>query len=138
MTVGTKILGQVVSIYPLALVVSLPNQLYGHVPITNISSQLTSELERMYDMEDGHSDSGEVESNTHVPQLSELFCPGQYVRTAVTAISGQTPDNAGLGKSRDEVARMSRKIELSLSPERVNAGIQPSDLEPGFVSPHCS
>jgi rRNA biogenesis protein RRP5 len=42
-----KILGQVVSIGPLALVVSLPNQLYGHVPITQVSSELTSSLESM-------------------------------------------------------------------------------------------
>ncbi|KAE9388873.1 hypothetical protein BT96DRAFT_1003781 [Gymnopus androsaceus JB14] len=39
MSIGMKIFSQIVSIQPLALVVSLPNQLFGHVPITNISSQ---------------------------------------------------------------------------------------------------
>jgi rRNA biogenesis protein RRP5 len=55
MNVGMKIFGQIVSILPLALIVSLPNQLYGHVPITNISSQFTELLERL--------DAQEVRSN---------------------------------------------------------------------------
>ena len=54
-----KILGQVVSIQPLALILSLPNQLYGHVPITNISPQYTRMLERAG--ESIHSDGSDEE-----------------------------------------------------------------------------
>ncbi|KAG9075991.1 rRNA biogenesis protein rrp5 [Ceratobasidium sp. UAMH 11750] len=42
---GQKLLGEITSILPLALIVSLPNQLMGHVPIIKISPQLTSRLD---------------------------------------------------------------------------------------------
>ncbi len=137
-----KIFGQIVSIQPLALVVSLPNQLFGHVPITSISSQFTSLLESMDidEDEEEESDDEETESHPKVPELSDIFHPGQYIRAAVTAIhvAGST-DMTGLGKSRDETTRASRKVELSLNPERVNSGVQKSDLKAGYVCiPLCS
>ena len=54
--VGMKVLGQVVAVEPLALVVSLPNQLFAHAPITQVSSQLTHALESMGDAEMSTSD----------------------------------------------------------------------------------
>ncbi|KAL0071786.1 rRNA biogenesis protein rrp5 [Marasmius tenuissimus] len=138
-TVGMKIFGQVVSVQPLALVISLPNQLFAHVPITNISSQLTTSLENMemdVDSDGGEgSDSEDEEKGTGVPELSEIFAPGQYVRTIVMAVhlAGATADSSGLGKSRDEMVRASRRVELSLVPERVNAGLQKADLKSGFT-----
>ncbi|KAI6047791.1 hypothetical protein EDC04DRAFT_2555890 [Pisolithus marmoratus] len=131
---GMKILGQVVSIHPLALVVSLPNQLVAHVPITKITSQLSRLLESM----DVRSDaSGESASDTvadNVPDLSELFRPGQYVRTVVTNVYPPGAiDLAGLVRSRDEVVRASRRVELSLIPEEVNAGVRKSDLKDGYT-----
>ena len=47
-----KVLGQIASIQPLALIISLPNQLMGHVPITQVTSQLTSRLESMHEQEE--------------------------------------------------------------------------------------
>lgn len=138
MNIGMKILGQVISIQPLALIISLPNQLVAHVPITNISTQLTDLLENMdQDDEDAASDEEEDDGGTSkssVPDLFEIFRPGQYVRAIVSAVhaAGAT-DNSGIGKTRDEIARASRRVELSLIPERVNAGIQKSDLRAGFV-----
>ncbi|KAF9076092.1 hypothetical protein BDP27DRAFT_1313888 [Rhodocollybia butyracea] len=135
MSIGMKIFGQIISIQPLALIVSLPNQLLGHVPITNISPQLTSLLERMDIDEDEEEESAnEAESHSKVPELSELFHPGQYIRATVTAIhaSGST-DVTGLGKSRDDTIRTSRRIELSLSPQHVNNGLQKSDLKAGYT-----
>ena len=76
-----KILGQVVAVEPLALIVSLPNQLFAHVPITQISTQLTHTLESMDDVEVKSSDDEDEESApSGVPDLSEIFQPGQYVR----------------------------------------------------------
>lgn len=125
---------------PLALLISLPNQLLAHVPITNISSQFTEALEHMEAVEseadeDEQNDEEETESGVpRVPDLSDIFQVGQYVRAVVTAVhaAGST-DMSGIGKSRDELARASRRVELSLIPERVNAGIQKSDLKLGFV-----
>ncbi|KAE9388874.1 hypothetical protein BT96DRAFT_1072340 [Gymnopus androsaceus JB14] len=63
-----------------------------------------------------------------------MFHPGQYVRATVTTIYVPgTTDVTGLGKSRDETAKASRRIKLSLSPERVNAEMQKSDLKAGYT-----
>ncbi|KIK70798.1 hypothetical protein GYMLUDRAFT_32858 [Collybiopsis luxurians FD-317 M1] len=141
MHVGMKIFGQIVSIQPLALIVSLPNQLFGHVPITNISPQLTSLLESMdadgseEEKEEESGDEGEETSpRAKIPELSDLFHSGQYVRATVTTLHVQgSTDVTGLAKSRDETIKASRRVELSLSPELVNSGIQKSDLRPGFT-----
>jgi rRNA biogenesis protein RRP5 len=134
-----KILGQIYSVQPLALVVSLPNQLFGHIPITNITSQLTSRLEALeQESERGDSqDEDEDNQKSSVPELFELFHPGQYLRTVVTTVHapGATADVAGLAqRARDEVEKASRRVELSLVPERVNADLTKSDIKAGFVS----
>ncbi|TFY62849.1 hypothetical protein EVJ58_g3608 [Rhodofomes roseus] len=83
---GMKVLGQIVSIQPLALIISLPNQLFAHVPITEISSQLTSMLEAM-DEDDASSssdgeDAAEGVPKPRVPELFQVFRVGQYTLTA--------------------------------------------------------
>ena len=138
-----KILAQVVSIEPLALIVSLPNQLYGHVPITQVSSELVSSLESM-DVDDelppdddDNDDDEETEARkSSAPDLFDLFRPGQYLRCVVvdSHAAGTTKTVAGAGRARDEVERASRRVELSLIPEQVNQGVVKTDLKPGFVS----
>ncbi len=134
-----KIFGQIVSILPLALVISLPDQLFAHVPITNISSQLTAYLERedadSMASESDDEDEEERSIKDGVPELSDIFIVGQYVRAVVVAVHAPgATDISGIGKSRDEVSKACRRVELSLLPERVNAGVHKSDLKPGFVS----
>ncbi|TBU63713.1 U3 snoRNP-associated protein Rrp5 [Dichomitus squalens] len=133
--VGMKILGQVVAVEPLALIVSLPNQLFAHVPITHISTQLTHTLESMEDVEMGNSDDEDEDSSpSGVPDLFEIFRPGQYVRAVVTAVHPPgTTDVSGLGRARDEVQKASRRVELNLVPEKVNEGVVKSDLRTGFT-----
>ncbi|KAG7450112.1 nucleic acid-binding protein [Guyanagaster necrorhizus] len=133
MNVGMKIFGQIMSIQPFALIVSLPNQLFGHVPITNVSSQLTSLLERA-ENEDEEDDEFNSKSGVRVPCLSDIFCEGQYVRAVVTALHTQGhTDIAGIGRTRDDAARASKRVELSLYPEKVNAGVKKTDLVPAFT-----
>lgn len=135
---GMKLLGQIASIQPLALIISLPNQLMGHVPITQVTSQLTNRLESMHEQEEPSDtesvDDGESDSQTEVPDLFQLFHVGQYVRAIVTNVhaSGST-DVSALGKLRDEAAKASRRIELSLVPKTVNSGVLKTDLKPGFT-----
>jgi len=132
-----KIFGQIVAILPLALIISLPNQLFAHVPITNISSQFTEYLERAEE-EALVSESDEEEDTRPVkdpiPDLGELFRVGQYVRAVVSTVhaSGAT-DVSGIGRSRDDITKASKRVELSLLPELVNSDVQKSDLKPGFV-----
>ncbi|KAF9477538.1 nucleic acid-binding protein [Pholiota conissans] len=140
LTIGMKIFGQIVSILPLALIVSLPNQLFAHVPITNISNQFTEYLEHvdtegLEESEESEDDEGDEEHTKEgVPDLSDMFTVGEYVRAVVTAIHapGYT-DISGIGKSRDDVTKASKRVELSLVPERVNAGVHNSDLKAGFT-----
>ncbi|KAG6336141.1 hypothetical protein ID866_2951 [Astraeus odoratus] len=134
LTPGMKILGQVVSIQPLALVVSLPNQLMAHVPITKVTSQLSRILEEMDEKSSSSADDSENDHSRYVPDLSELFRPGQYIRAVVTSVHAPgTADLADLARSRDVVVKASRRVELSLIPEEVNSGVQTSDLRSGFA-----
>lgn len=126
-----KIYGQVQYVQPMYLIISLPNQLFAHVPVTNVSTQLLKTLET----EDSDAEEEEEEENGPVSDLSDIFTPGQYVRSVVQAVhpAGYT-DPMGLSKSRDDIVRASRRVELSLLPEKVNAGLKMADLVPGFVS----
>jgi rRNA biogenesis protein RRP5 len=131
-----KLFGQIISIQPLALLISLPNQLFGHVPITQISSQFTNILETMEEDENRESVQEDDEDGlgSRIPELTEIFHLGQYVRTMVTAVHAPgSADMSGIGRARDEAAKASRRVELSLVPEKVNSGVQISDLRGGFV-----
>lgn len=134
-----KLFAQIISIEPLALVVSLPNQLYGHVPITQVSSDFTAALESM-DADDELPSDEEVEGvdagTSRVPDLFDLFQPGQYLRCVVIAAhaAGATKTAAGTGRARDDVEKASQRVELSLIPEQVNQGVVKTDLKSGFVS----
>ncbi|KAF9040398.1 nucleic acid-binding protein [Hymenopellis radicata] len=131
-TVGMKIFGQIIAIQPLALVVSLPNQLFGHVPITNISAPLTALLEKA-EAEDDEEDDTSID-NSGVPDLFEIFHEGQYVRAIVTGVhAAGITDVTGIGRSRDESVRASKRIELSLDPQKVNADIKKSDIVQDFT-----
>jgi rRNA biogenesis protein RRP5 len=138
-----KIFAQVVSIEPLALVVSLPNQLYGHVPITQISSEFTAALESMNEDDEPRSGEEEVDEDADadaktspLPDLFDLFRSGQYLRCVVVAshAAGTTKARVGTGRAMSEIEKASRRVELSLSPGQVNQGVLKTDLKPGFVS----
>src|SRR6266403_224670 len=135
-----KILAQVVSVESLALIVSLPNQLYGHVPVTQISSELTASLESMGVDDEPPSDDEEGEDTdakaSRLPDLFGLFQLGQYLRCVVVAshAAGTTKAGARTGRPRDAVEKASGRVELSLIPEMVNQGVVKTDLNPGFVS----
>ncbi|KAI0830546.1 U3 snoRNP-associated protein Rrp5 [Trametes gibbosa] len=135
LVVGMKILGQVVAVEPLALIVSLPNQLFAHVPITQVSSQFTHILDSMDDADVQSSDEdGEDASPSRVSDLSDIFKPGQYVRAVVSAVNAPgSTDVTGLGRARDEVQRSSRRVELSLVPEKVNERIAKTDIRAGLI-----
>ncbi|KAI0046598.1 nucleic acid-binding protein [Auriscalpium vulgare] len=142
-SVGMKIMGQILSIQPLVLVVSLPNQLLGHIPITQISTELTRALETM-DMDSDDQSEAEREEeeeeeetvkSSRVPDLQDIFSTGQYVRCVVSAVHapGAAGAASGMGRGRDEAERASRRVELSLVPEQVNVGVAKMDLKPGFT-----
>ena len=137
--VGMKILCQVISVEPLSLIVSLPNQLFGHIPITQISSELTALLEKVSESADEEGDEegdeDDTKSQRKIPDLADIFSPGQYLRAVVTDVHAPgTTDNFGIGRPKDDSQRVSRRVELSIEPHKVNSGVAVKDLTPGFVS----
>lgn len=130
---GTLVLGRVHTVLPLHLVVSLPNNLLGHVPITEVSSTLTAALNReMNDDDDEKMDEDEDEDEEGAPELPELFVPGQYVAakvlnafpTASQAFIAQYPVS--------ETTRLAARIELTLIPEKINGDVAKADVAEGF------
>ena len=134
-----NILCQIVSVEQLSLVVSLPNQLFGHIPITQISSELTALLEKIDEGADEDEESEDEHDTSKsprgIPDLADIFSPGRYLRAVVTEVHAPgTTDNFGMGRLKDNSQRVSRRVELSVEPHRVNAGVAVKDLTPGFVS----
>ena len=130
--VGMKLICQIVEVRPYSLIVSLPDQLLGHVLVTHISRQLTEALETS--VEDDEDDIDEVEKDT-IPELSDLFIRGQFLRAVVSAVRPQgTTDSRISTHLKDNVEKASRRVELSLIPDQVNSGVSKSDLTRGLVS----
>ncbi|KAK9239989.1 hypothetical protein V1525DRAFT_396537 [Lipomyces kononenkoae] len=129
---GTLVLGQVsqINLYDIAL--SLPNNLTGYIPITNISEQISTKLDAIEQESDDVSsasdgeENGEDKSNKkinedQIPDLKSLFRVGQWLRAIVTERQSGSGDN---GKKKH--------IELSIKPEAVNSFIDTEDLTKGI------
>jgi rRNA biogenesis protein RRP5 len=149
------VLAQVVAITSLSVVVSLPHQMLGHIPIDKVSKGLNDAMDELIEKDDDSNsetssndnkdtdEDDEVEGEAmkeEIPTLQEIFHPGQYVRAVVMAVHPHgvvaPPSTSGmsLGKPRNELEKASRRVELSLLPQDVNSGITVKDLGKGFVS----
>lgn len=117
---GSYVLGMVKQINKMEIVMSLPDNLDGYIPITNISADLIKLLEAYDDQAESdsdESDSDEEESGkshkttkapAEFPTLSKRFAVGQYLRAKVVATTNE---------------RSKKRIELSIEPEQVNGSI---------------
>lgn len=135
------------AILPLELIVSLPEQLLGHIPITNISNIFTKRLEEDVEASDNEEDEEEDESEAgsevgegssdKIPNLSQMFNVGQYLRASVVNVSSGKGASAQLStfgaanKRGNEEWKASRRCELTLEPSTVNAGVSKNDLKTG-------
>lgn len=153
---GSRLLCSVLAIHPIAVVVSLPNQMLGHIPATQISPQFTHRLqvaadasaehddqdEDMSTEEDSESDDDDAETNsapnkrskkdvTKVPELSELFHVGQWLVASVVQVHSGDVAKGRPTREGGEYEKESRRVELSLSPHLVNTGVSISDLDVG-------
>ena len=108
---GQVLLGFVCQVLEFEVKVSLPGQLVGSVPITNISPAFTARLRGNMAEEEGEEKEGEEE----VPQLGQLFKPGQVVAVAVVSLAVSGSDTAS-----------KHSVILSLAPARVSAGRSPA------------
>lgn len=112
LTPGTIILGQVTDVSHQDIVLALPNNLVGYVPLTAVSDKLNERLEKlMKEDEEGAAaaDDDDDESFEDV-HLEDMFTVGQYLRACVTATT-------------DDSARARKRLELSIDPKLVNKGL---------------
>lgn len=132
-TAGAKTLCQVISVKPLALVVSLPDHLVGHVPLTNISSIYSQRLEAVSE-DSSELDSGDDdEESRYPPELAAMYDVGDYVRATITRVATKgTPPELGTTASTEEEKRSGR-LELSLEPSKLNEGLAKGDFRTGLV-----
>lgn len=144
LTVGTRLLCSVLAVHPLAVVVSLPDQLLGHIPITNISETFTQRLEGMTDSddedgeEDDESDEEQERSTTKksgVPELRDLFSVGQWIHASVCALQAPGTHKHSRGREGGEYEQESQRVELTLDPTVINEGVSVTDLSVGFTLP---
>ncbi|KAI0014056.1 nucleic acid-binding protein [Xylariaceae sp. FL0662B] len=110
---GSLVLGQVTEINSLDIVLALPNNLFGHVPITAISDVLN---ERIAAEADDDGDEDDVDDDL---DLKKLFHVGQYVRAYVTST---------IEESTATSAKPRKHIEMSLRPEHTNTGLSSQDI----------
>lgn len=118
---GSMVLGQIRKISQMEIVVSLADDMTGFLPITNISDEITTQLEDFDDQNNSDSDmdvdsevivTNKPKKNVKFPELENLFKVGQW-------ISAQVVSNV------DENQR--KRIELTIEPSRVNGTIDPKD-----------
>ncbi|KAI2630538.1 hypothetical protein GGS21DRAFT_207009 [Xylaria nigripes] len=109
---GSLVLGQITEIHQLQVVLALPNNLSGQVPITSISdvmsARVTAEAEALDD-----------DNETDTTDLKDVFEVGQYLRAYVVSTTEES--NGTLTKAK-------KRIELSLRPELTNTGLLSQEL----------
>lgn len=117
------LLGCVSHISTKGLTLSLPNNLSGFAPLTSISKQYTSKLERSLHQDPDEAQLSDVDANDNTNDIRHNFQVGQFLRVAVSESDGHE-----LGKKEKK-----RKIMLSLEPSLVNRGLVRSVLVPGIT-----
>ena len=108
LTPGTIILGQVTDITHQDVVLALPNNLVGYVPITAVSDKLNERLEKL--LKEEEAEKGDDEEDFEDVELRDMFFVGQYLRACVTSTT-------------DDSARARKRLELSIDPKLVNKGV---------------
>ncbi|KAJ4362538.1 rRNA biogenesis protein rrp5 [Neocucurbitaria cava] len=110
LSLGTIILGQVTEITHQDIVLALPNNLVGYVPLTAVSDKLNERLEKLLKEEDADKEDGSDDEGFDDIELKDMFFVGQYLRACITATS-------------DDTARARKRLELSIDPKLVNKGL---------------
>lgn len=118
---GSSVLGQIVRIDTMDMVLSIGDNLTGHIPVTAISEEISAMIAKYENAMESSSDNEDEESATlnfkpEFPKLSNIFRVGQWLRAVVTP-SGEEK----------------KRIQLSIEPELVNASMEDDDFTVGNV-----
>ncbi|OMJ14307.1 rRNA biogenesis protein rrp5 [Smittium culicis] len=129
---GDKILGVVSKIDDLGLKISLPDNLVGYVPITQISKELTTLVEDIAQHESA-DDEDSFQHDDSALDLSSRFYLGQFVKCSITSVSEALKKASKISNSSQDLSKSDKSIELSLEPEIVNKGLLVGDISTGMV-----
>lgn len=110
---GCLVLGQVSSITSQDVVLDLPNNLTGIIPMTGISALLTQKLEALAEKMEIEDDDQSTDGSDDI-NPKDLFYPGQYLRACVTS-GGDDSDSKDTTKAK-------KKTILSIDPRQTNTG----------------
>ncbi|KAF2667132.1 nucleic acid-binding protein [Microthyrium microscopicum] len=109
---GSLVLGRISNITSKDLAISLPNNLTGYVPLTEISDQLNQRVEKLLAEDNDDVDSEDFQD----VDIKKMFTVGQFLRVHVTA-NGLESANAG-----------KKRIDLSINPRLANQGISNAEI----------
>lgn len=131
---GTKILGEITRINKLDITIAIGDNLFGHLPITNISKQLTSAVEKYAEEEeqseeeeedvayDNDDEDKEIVTGTiktkvqaEFPNIQTMFKVGQWINTQVV----------------ENTSKQQKRIELTIDPVVINKDLETDDLTSG-------
>lgn len=116
---------------PLHLILSLPNNLLAHVPITEVSNTLTRLLSQETSSSTGSH--AELEDEAEAPDLSELFQVGQYYTAKVLNLFPTASQSFASQYPPSETNKLAARVEMTLVPEKVNCEIVKADLAGGYM-----
>src|SRR5690606_23515724 len=125
---GSWVLGCVSSISTTDIALSLPNNLTGYIPLTAISNQYSSILEKVLaDQEQSDADDEMVERSSEEDEtyirLDRQYYVGQFLRAFVVSV-----EDSG----KHSTSRQPRKrIELSIHPAQANEPLTLKELVVG-------
>lgn len=107
---GSFVLGQVQGVSALEIILSLPNNLVGYIPATNVCKTISDRIEQAND-EDVDEDEQDID-------LTNLFSAGQWLRCEIV----EQERSSNTQKIR---------LELSIDPQNVNRTISKEDIKEG-------
>lgn len=120
--------GCITKIKDLELIVALPSQITGVVPITEISEQVSAAVERIAGDNDNDNDDDDDDEDDEeeqgLPSLYKLFRVGQFVQCRVVRVEEADPSDK----------RTKTNVELTLRPEAINRDVAKVDASEGSVS----
>jgi rRNA biogenesis protein RRP5 len=151
LSVGMKMWAAVADARPRELVLSLPHGLKGHVAYAQSSDTLAELSKKAAATESvaeadsvGRLKKGKRTPQDELPPLSDLFKVGQLVRCVVVGLRGAVGVSGGAGgadatpSAHSDVGdheKSRKRVEVSLLPSLVNAGVGVDALREGFALP---
>lgn len=121
MFAGTQIFGQITGVTELEVVISIGNLIFGVVPITSVSDEISKKIEEAEasDESDDEEEEGitKTSQGKELPRLKSLFKIGQFLRAKVI----------------EKDAENSKRVMLTIEPEEVNSQLEDDDLQVGAI-----